>query len=313
MGVLQANSLKGIWAVLQIPFNSDESIDYFRLKEVAGLLVQYAVHGIYSNGTAGEFYNQTETEFDKINELMAESCRRAGVPFQIGASHMSPTLSLERIRRARHLNPCAFQVILPDWLPLLPGEQIRFLERIADAAFPVPLVLYSPGHSKNRLAPADFKRLSEAIPPIIGIKTGAGNTDWYEAMRNQQTGLSVFVPGHRLATGFHEGVASGSYSNIACINPDAARHWYEIILKDPEEGLRIEKQVLDFFEEHIFPVARMGYSDPALDKLLAAAGGCIPVGTRLRWPHESVPADLVEKVRKGAKKMLPDFFYVKQT
>ncbi len=32
------------------------------------------VNGIYSNGTAAEFYNQTEGEFDKISQLLVDKC-----------------------------------------------------------------------------------------------------------------------------------------------------------------------------------------------------------------------------------------------
>jgi 4-hydroxy-tetrahydrodipicolinate synthase len=47
------------------------------------------VSGIYSNGTAGEFYNQTEDEFDQISFLLAEKCNKVQMPFQIGCSHMN--------------------------------------------------------------------------------------------------------------------------------------------------------------------------------------------------------------------------------
>ncbi|MFQ9020965.1 MAG: hypothetical protein ACLR6J_05625 [Parabacteroides merdae] len=64
--------------------------------------------GIYSNGTAGEFYTQNEEEeFIKTSELLAEKCSAASIPFQIGVSHMSPQISLNRLQAVKSLNPGA--------------------------------------------------------------------------------------------------------------------------------------------------------------------------------------------------------------
>jgi len=305
---LQPNTLKGVWGTLQIPFNTDDTIDYPLLNEGIDFLVRTSLHGIYSNGTAGEFYNQTEVEFDKINEMLAERCKRTERAFQIGASHMSPIISLERIRRAKALNPQAFQVIFPDWLPMTIEEQILFMIKIAEEANPIPIVLYLPGHAKTKLSVKDLEYLSDHIPGLIGIKTAMITPDRYADMRKLNQRMSVFIPGHHLATGIKEKIGSGSYSNVACINPDAARKWYDIMLSDVERGMLIENMVRKFFDEEIIPLASRGYSDPALDKLLAAVGGKIPANTRLRWPYKSADDKQVVAVRAAARKILPDFF-----
>lgn len=307
MEVLSANNLKGIWATPLIPVNANDSIDYVCLESELDFLCHSGISGMYSNGTAGEFFNQTEGEFDRIQVLMAEKCAKNNIPFQIGACHMSPVISLERIGRSRFLNPGAFQVIFPDWLPVTQGEQIVFLKKVAEATASVPIVLYNPGHSKTVLKPTDFKRLSDAIPGLIGIKVAAGNLDWFEAMRSNAHQLSVFIQGHLLATGIKEGVAAGSYSNMACFNPVGAVAWYNLMLEDIAEALMVEKRIADFFENCIFPFARAGYSDPALDKLLAFAGGWSSMSTRIRFPYKWVNEEDALKVRRQAKKMLPEW------
>lgn len=307
---LSSNNLTGIWCSIQLPILADNRIDFNSLKEEIDILTNTSIQGIYSNGTAAEFYNQTESEFDEINENMADICHKKGFPFQIGASHMSPIISRERIRRTKSLNPRAFQIILPEWLPLNSDEQLSFLVEIIEEADPIPVVLYSPGHSKTVLTPSDFKRLSNRFPQLIGIKVGAGGAEWYAEMREMDADLAVFVPGHRLATGIKEGVAKGSYSNVACIDPNGAQKWFEIILDNIDEGIRIETQILQFFEECVFPLARAGYSDAALDKLLWALSGRRTTSTRLRWPYIGVRDHVVEDVRKIARRILPDLFEI---
>ena len=63
---LTAKDLKGNWGTLLLPINNDDSIDYVRLADEIDYFISAKLDGIYSNGTAGEFHNQTEDEFYKI-------------------------------------------------------------------------------------------------------------------------------------------------------------------------------------------------------------------------------------------------------
>lgn len=306
--MLTAKTLRGNWATLLLPINADESIDYTRLTEEIEQMILAVPDGIYSNGTAGELHNQTEAEFDKVQEVMAERCHAAGVLFQIGVNHPSPLVSLQRMERMVALKPAAFQVILPDWVSTGPGEQVHFLQRMAAAADGIPLVLYNPPHAKKVLAPADLGRLQQLVPQLIGIKVAGGDTTWYDEMRVYANSLSVFVPGHFLATGVQEGVAAGAYSNVACISPQGAQWWWRLMQTDLAKALDIQQRILQFFDTCIVPYKNAGYSNPALDKFLAAVGGWAHIGTRLRWPYKWIPEEEVMLARKVAKRLLPEFF-----
>ncbi|MEO5995485.1 MAG: dihydrodipicolinate synthase family protein [Chitinophagaceae bacterium] len=306
--MLAANTLKGNWGTLMLPVNADESIDFLRLAEEIDYLVAAGIDGIYSNGTAGEFHNQLEDEFYIIQQLLSEKCRAAKMRFQIGASHPSPLISLHRLQRTIELQPDAFQVILPDWVVADAGEQVVFLQTMAKAAAGIPLVLYNPPHAKQVLLPADFERIHAAVPQLIGIKVASGNHDWFAKMRVHATGISVFVPGHFLATGVKEKVASGACSNIACLSPPGAQSWWNLIVTDINAALEIQERILLFIDECILPFKDKGFSNPALDKFLAAVGGWCSVGTRLRWPYKWIDESEVDAVRRKAKKYLPEFF-----
>ena len=49
-------ALSGNWASLLLPINGDDSIDFIRLGAAIDVLIAAGVDGIYSNGTACEFY-----------------------------------------------------------------------------------------------------------------------------------------------------------------------------------------------------------------------------------------------------------------
>jgi 4-hydroxy-tetrahydrodipicolinate synthase len=305
---LRPQDLRGNWATLMLPIHADERIDYGRLGDELDALIAAGVDGLYTNGTAGEFHTQSEAEFDAIHALVAERCRRGGLPFQIGASHMSAQLSLDRIRRAREFRPGAIQVILADWFPLKEAEMVACLARMAAAADPIGLVLYNPPHAKVVLTPAQIGRLHAAVPAVIGVKVADGDAAWYAEMREQCQGIAVFVPGHHLATGIANG-AAGAYSNVACLSPAGGQRWYQQMLVDLPAALELEGRIRHFMDSAIVPfIVRDGYANPALDKLLAAIGGWADVGTRLRWPYRWIdPAEAI-RLRPVAKALLPELF-----
>lgn len=305
---LQAGELRGNWATLMLPINADDSIDFARLGDELDALVAAGVDGLYTNGTAGEFHTQSEGEFDAIHALVAERCHRAGLPFQIGASHMSAQLSLDRIRRARELQPSAIQVILADWFPLKEPEMAACMARMAAAADPIGLVLYNPPHAKVVLTPAQIGRLRASVPGLIGVKMADSDAAWYAEMREHCAGLAVFVPGHHLATGIANG-AAGSYSNVACLSPGGAQRWYAQMLADLPAALALEQRIRYFMDTAIVPyIVRDGYANPALDKLLAAIGGWANVGTRLRWPYRWIDPQEALRLRPVAREQLPELF-----
>lgn len=305
---LTAQTLKGNWATLLLPVNADESIDYYRLGAEIDYLIAAQPDGIYSNGTAGELHNQTEAEFDKIQSLLAHRCRKAGMRFQVGVGNASPLVTLQRIQRCVALQPDAFQVLLPDWVVLTAEERITYLQRLAVAAGTIPLVLYNPPHAKQVLPPGAIRQLQDVVPQLIGVKTGAGNNEWYAAMRPYAANLSVFVPGHWLATGVQQQVASGAYSNVACLSPTGAQYWWQLMQKDMNAALALEKRLHQWMDQYIQPLQAAGYSNPALDKFLAAVGGWSVAGTRLRWPYRWVEATTVPEAAAAARMLLPELF-----
>lgn len=307
MRPLKATEITGNWATLLLPINEDESIDFGRLAGEIDAIVAARVDGVYSNGTAGEFHTQTEQEFDRVSALLAERCERAGLPFQIGVSHMSAQISLGRLRRCKGLRPGAVQVVLPDWFPLTNDEAVAFLQRMAEAADPIPLVLYNPPHAKRRLEPQAIAAIAKQIPQLVGVKVPAGDASWWaELGKETPERLSIFVPGHFLATHRPFG-AAGAYSNVACLSPAGAQRWWAQINCDHAAALDLERRLRAFFDAEITPfITRDRYCNAAVDKLLAAIGGWTDTGTRLRWPYRWIDPSHAARLRPLARAAVPE-------
>lgn len=311
MKPLTSAEIHGNWATLLLATRLDGSLDPVKLSDEIDTLIAARPNGIYSNGTAGEFYSQSIDEFIAINSLLSEKCHAANIPFQIGVSHPCADASLERLQAIRHLTPSAVQLILPDWFPVTNAEATIFLERMVAHANGLPIVLYNPPHAKRRLTPAEFATLHHHIPSLVGVKVFDQNrsAEWYAQVREHIPHLSVFVPGHHLASGVASGAAQGAYSNVACLNPHAAQRWYEQMHTDIEGALELEVRIRDFMDHCIAPfITRDGYPNHACDRFMALVGGWADVGDRLRWPYASIPADLAPTVRQKGRDLIPEFF-----
>lgn len=306
---LLSHDIVGNWATLLLATDNSGAIDYARMADEIDVLIASGPNGIYSNGTAGEFYAQTEDEFDRINLLLSEKCEKTRVSYQIGISHMSPQISLERLRRVRSLKPGAVQLILPDWFPVTMEEAVCFLQTMEAEAGEISLILYNPPHAKRQLQPEEWVELKKHIPTLQGLKVfdQNGSPEWYTRMRKCSNGLSVFIPGHRMATGIQSG-AHGAYSNVACINPFAAQRWYDLIRTDMPAALELEERINQFMSECISPfITEHHYPNHACDRFMALVGGWADVGSKLRWPYRSIPESFVEPVRQKAKEIIPEF------
>ena len=302
-----AADIFGNWATLLLPVDERDHIDFVALADEVEAIVAAGVNGVYSNGTAGEFHTQSEVEFDRVSLLLAERCEAASLPFQIGVSHTSAQAARERLRRAKSLRPVAFQVILPDWFPATDDEAVAFLETMVAEAEPIGLVLYNPPHAKRVLAPEQIAMLARRVPGLVGVKVAPTDATWLARLGDALRQLSVFTPGHLLATHLPLGSA-GAYSNVACLSPSRAQAWYELLRRDAPAGAAAQARLLRFFDRCITPyITQHRYANAAVDKLLAVMGGWAPLTTRMRWPYRSIPMEDAVGLRAAALAEIPEF------
>lgn len=307
MNPLTSDTLQGTWSTLLLPLDESDSIEWEGIDRQLDALSAAGVDGIYFNGTASEFFTQNEEEFLRLARTTAAYCEEKGIPFQIGASHAHASDALKRIERTRELNPGAYQVILPEWTPLNWSEIIAFLRRVIATAAPIPIVIYNPPNARKVLTPEEWDRLSREVDGIIGMKVAGGDAAWHEAMRPSAEKLAVFVAGIRLASGTINGCASGSYSNLACLSPRGAVQWGKLIFDNPTEALRQEAEIQSVFATAIAPY-RGKFSNTALDKALASAGGWAGLSSAIRWPLSAIPQSEIPQLAARFREGLPFLF-----
>lgn len=307
MTPLARQDLRGVWGTVLPPWAGDR-LDSDALRTQIEALLEAGLDGIYAHGTAGEPHALSDEELTAVDEAVATAAGERGIPFQLGTGRTDVAAALIRIRQLRELVPGAIQIVLPGWIAPQGSEVLRWLEMAAEAADPIPLVLYNPPHAKQVLDPEALAMLVAQVPAIVGVKVGAGGSEWYSRAERLIELTAVFVPGHALATGYARG-AAGSYSNIAALSPRGAVAWWDILREDEDAGIELEQRISGFFERHIAPLQLKSYSNPALDRFLAVVGGWSGLSsTQIRSPYRSVPHALVGPAHAEARNTLPELF-----
>ena len=298
------SDISGNWATLLLPIQ-EEQIDFTLLAEQIDYYIHAGVDGIYSNGTAGEFYTQSETEYECISRLLAEKCHQANMSFQIGASHCHPQQALERVKFASSLSPRAIQVILPDWFPCSVKVAQTFLKKVEQIAQGVDIVLYNPPHAKKNLSADELVELYDNIATLVGFKLPRITPEIEKS--GLATKASVFVAGHFLATDAYKG-AQGAYSNVCCLNPKATQKWTAECLTLTPSALELEKRIQQYMAQEMAPyITDEGYCNAAVDKFMAAVGQWSDIEPTMRFPFASIPkSDMLHK-QIVRDELLPEF------
>jgi 4-hydroxy-tetrahydrodipicolinate synthase len=303
---MKESAFHGVWATTLLDIRSDGSINFDAIFEQVGAFKNFGLDGVYCNGTASEFHNQTDAEFEQISEVTANAAKSCKIPFQLSAAHPAPQIALSRISSLVKHEPCAIQVTLPDWTKIDFTTAVTYLAKCAEYAQGRALVLYNPPHAKTVLNPSELWALCDAVPEIKGIKCGGGQKHWYKDMRPVFERVSVFIPGHNYSSGVSQG-AAGSYSNMACLSPKMAASWRDLSLHDSNAAQELEQRVTRFIKDAFYKALKAGVPGFACDKAMAIVGGWCEISPNFLWPHAPLCSEFIEQVRTAAANNIPEF------
>jgi 4-hydroxy-tetrahydrodipicolinate synthase len=133
-------ALTGISGILVTPFDAQDRVAPARLKPIVDRAVDAGVHILVANGNTGEFYGLTTAEAETMVNAVAELIGgRAPLLAGVGRS-INDACALARASRAA--GAAALMVHQPPDPFVSPRGVVSYVQRIADAAQGLPLMLY---------------------------------------------------------------------------------------------------------------------------------------------------------------------------
>jgi 4-hydroxy-tetrahydrodipicolinate synthase len=157
-------ALAGISGILVTPFDRDDRVEPARLAPIVDRAVAAGVHALVANGNTSEFYALTTREAEAMVHGAAELVR--GRAPLIGGVGRSIGDACDLARASRAAGAAALMVHQPPDPFVAPRGVVAYVQRIADAAGGLPLLLYL---RNDAIGPDAIERLC-AVPGVAGVK-----------------------------------------------------------------------------------------------------------------------------------------------
>ena len=158
------DALRGISGILVTPFDREDRLAPARLKPIVDRAIGAGVHALVANGNTGEFYGLTMAEAETMVHAIGEQMEgRAVLIGGVGRS-MHDACALARASRAAGAS--ALMVHQPPDPFVSPRGVVSYVERIAEAAAGLPLMLYL----RNDGIGLDAIEKLCRVPGVAGVK-----------------------------------------------------------------------------------------------------------------------------------------------
>jgi len=170
---MAASPISGILTPLMVPLDDRGRIDEPELHRYATWLIDRGVHGLYPNGSTGEFTRFTAEERRRIVSLVCQAA--AGrVPVVAGAAEANVAETIRACEHCREAGVRAVAIVAPFYFKLSPESVYSYFSEIMRHA-PLDVTLYNIPALASPIDVTTVRRLAEEFPRLIGIKDSTGD------------------------------------------------------------------------------------------------------------------------------------------
>lgn len=165
--------LTGIFTPNIVPLDSRGEINEAELRGYTDWLIEHGVHGLYPNGSTGEFTRFTPEERRRIIAIMADQ-NRGRVPILAGAAEANTRETIRACEYYHSLGVRAVAIVSPFYYKLSPPSVYAYFKEIAENS-PIDITLYNIPMFASPIDVATVCRLSEQCQRVVAIKDSSGD------------------------------------------------------------------------------------------------------------------------------------------
>lgn len=237
------NPFDGLYAVTVTPFKEDLSVDFDRLEEHTGFLVEAGIGTITVNGNTGEFFSLTVNEAQEVLKCVHSAAGgRAVVVAGIGydvetASHLG--------EGAAKLGCQAVMIHSPNGPYLTSDGYDRYVQQIADR-IPLDIVLYV----RSSAVTTETLLALAALPQTVGVKYAVNDPARLAELTSQSDGVVWCCGTAELwAPTFFTAGATSFTSGLANVAPNLSLELLQSLRSADTERVRVLWEALRPFEQ----------------------------------------------------------------
>lgn len=170
---MATQKLQGIFTPNLVPQDDHGNINEGELRRYVDWLIDRGVHGLYPNGSTGEFTRFMPEERRRIVAIIADQAR-GRVPILAGAAEANVSETLSACEYYASIGVRAVAIVAPFYYKLSPASVYAYFKEIGDNT-PVDVTLYNIPMFASPIDVPTVQRLSEECERIVAIKDSSGD------------------------------------------------------------------------------------------------------------------------------------------
>src|SRR5580700_1236821 len=247
--------LQGIFTPNLVPLDDRGEINESELRRYTDWLIQRGVHGLYPNGSTGEFTRVTPEERRRIIAIMADQA--AGrVPILAGAAEANVRETLSACEYYHSLGVRAVAIVSPYYYKLSSQSVYAYFREIGRNT-PIDVTLYNIPLFASPIDVPTVQRLSEECERIVAIKDSSGDLPH---MIRMIKAVRPNRPDFSFLTGWDAALmpmlligCDGGTNATSGIVPEITRKLYDLTLAGRlEEARQLQYKLLALFDAMIY-------------------------------------------------------------
>ena len=247
--------LRGIFTPNIVPLDERGEICESELRRYVDWLIQRGVHGLYPNGSTGEFTRFTAEERRRIIEIMADHV--AGrVPILAGAAEANTRETIKACEHYHLLGVRAVAIVSPFYYKLTPAGVYAYFKEIADNS-PVDVTLYNIPLFASPIDVPTVQRLAEECPRVVAIKDSSGDLPH---MMRMIAAVRPLRPEFSFLTGWDAALmpmlligCDGGTNATSGVVPEITRKLYDLTLAGQLDQARdLQYRLLKLFDAMLY-------------------------------------------------------------
>jgi 4-hydroxy-tetrahydrodipicolinate synthase len=168
-----AAAISGILTPHMVPLDARGEINEEELARYVDWLIVHGVHGLYPNGSTGEFLRFTAEERRRIVQVVCAAAK-GRVPVVAGAAEANLRETIRACEHCLEAGARAVAVVSPFYYKLSPESVYAYFREIGRHS-PIDVTLYNIPMLASPIDVPTVQRLAAEFPRIIGIKDSTGD------------------------------------------------------------------------------------------------------------------------------------------
>jgi 4-hydroxy-tetrahydrodipicolinate synthase len=247
--------LQGIFTPNIVPLDSRGNINEAELRRYVDWLIERGVHGLYPNGSTGEFTRFTVEERRRIIKIVCEQCGDRA-PVLAGAAEANVKETIAACELYHSYGARAVAIVSPFYYKLSPESVYAYFSEIGRNS-PIDVTLYNIPMFASPIDVPTLRRLAEEFPRIVGIKDSSGDVAFMGRMINA---IRPVRPDFSFLTGWDVVLvpmmlmgADGGTNATSGVVPELMRRMYDLAAaRRWDEAMPLQLRLIELFDAMLF-------------------------------------------------------------